>query len=257
MNASLLAATRVVLIHPSLPENVGAIARTMRHFGLSELVLVGGVAPTHSLAVAASAGNLALLQQARVVDHLEEALECAVITFGTTARPQSGIERRALLPAEGASLAARYAASGPVALVFGTEKDGMRTSELRRCDQLLTIPGTEHACLNLAQAFTVLAYEWRLAALATPDERVSVAQALHQAGVEQLAIAVADALGVAGVIKPPQRESKLHTLRRILSSTLLTPDETRMLTGLARGYRRERERLPPHATDVSAEQPPG
>jgi tRNA/rRNA methyltransferase len=260
MNVSLLAATRVVLIHPSLPENVGAVARTMRHFGLAELVLVGGVSPLHSLAIAASAGNEALLRAARVVDDLETALTGVTATFGTTARPQSGIERRALLPAEGARLAASHARSGTVALVFGTEKDGMRTSELRRCDQLLTIPGAAHACLNLAQAFTVLAYEWRLAAT-TPleDDLVPLTQVLREAGIDQLAVAVADALAAAGVLKPPQRESKLHALRRVLSGAHLTPDEARMLTGLARGYRREREpeRTPEPELTPEREREPG
>ena len=97
----LLAATRIVLIHPTLPENVGAVARGMRHFGLEDLVLVGGVAPTHSLAVAASAGAETILQAARVVDSFEAALAGTVLALGTTARPQAGVERRAILPEEG------------------------------------------------------------------------------------------------------------------------------------------------------------
>ena len=228
---SLLAATRIVLIHPSLPENVGAIARGMRHFGLGELVLVGGVSPTHTLALAASAGCEAILHAARVVDDLDAALAGTVLALGTTARPQDGLERRAILPSEGARLAHAHAAGGPVALVFGTEKNGMRTTELRRCHQLLTIPGAERACLNLAQAFTILAYEWRLA-----DERALPAGLPVLAAVPGLAEAIADALGAAGVLKAPQRERKLHTLRRVLAGISLAPDEAAMVLGLARGY---------------------
>jgi TrmH family RNA methyltransferase len=227
---SLLAATRIVLIHPTLPENVGAVARGKRHLGLGRLVLEGGGAPTHALALAASAGAEAVLQAARVVDTLDEALAATVLAVGTTARPQDGIGRRAILPAEGARLAAEHAVGGPVALVFGTEKSGMTTAELRRCHQIVTIPGTEHACLNLAQAFTILAYEWRLAGAPTAD-RTPVLAALPG-----LDAAIADALAAANLLKPHERESKLHTLRRILANTALAPDEAAMLQGLARGY---------------------
>lgn len=231
----LLAATRIVLIHPTLPENVGAVARGMRHFGLADLVLVGGVAPTHSLAVAASAGAEALLQAARVVDSFEEALDGTVLALGTTARPQGGIERRAIPPEDGARLAAAHAAAGRVALAFGTEKSGMTNADLRRCHQLITIPGTEHACLNLAQAFTILAYEWRLAGTPSMETRPALAVA------PELVEAIAGALAAANLLKPWERESKLHVLRRLLSSLALAPDEAAMLHGLARGYQKHKQ----------------
>lgn len=235
MPQSLLEATRLVLIHPSLPDNVGSVARSMRHFGLCELVLVGGVAPTHPLAIAASAGAEEILGRARVVETLDEALAGAGIAFGTTARPQSGVERRVLSPGEGARLAAQHAATAPVALVFGTEKDGMRVSELRRCDQILTIPGTAHACLNLAQAATVLAYEWRLASEHALPAGVPLSAAARTAGVADLAEAIATALEAHQLLKPHERESKLHALRRIVSQAQLAPDDAALLFGLARG----------------------
>lgn len=252
MSSPLLPATRVVLIRPSLPENVGAIARGMRHFGLQQLIVVGGVSPTHSLALAAGAGSDDILAAARVVDDLEAALDGCVLALGTTARPQNNVERRAISPAEGARIAATHAAAHPcrahgqqavdrarsstsVALVFGTEKHGMSVEELRRCHQIVTIPGEAEACLNLAQAFTVLAYEWRLAAQQPP------AGATPLTAVPGLAEAIAGALTAAGVLKARDRASKLHTLRRVLSSTPLSADEAAMLQGLARGYQQSRQ----------------
>jgi TrmH family RNA methyltransferase len=231
----LLAATRIVLIHPTLPENVGAVARGMRHFGLDELVLVGGVSPTHTLALAASAGAETILQAARVVDTFEQALAGTVLALGTTARPQAGVERRSILPEEGAKLAASHARGGRVALVFGTEKTGMSNAELRRCHQLVTIPGTEHACLNLAQAFTILAYEWRLAAAPSPEVPALAA-------APGLEAAIAGALEAAHLLKPHDRESKLHALRRVLSTLSLTPDEAAMLQALARGFQKHKQK---------------
>ena len=227
--ASMLDRTRVVLVHPTLPENVGAVARGMRHFALAELVVVGGVAPTHMLALAAAAGADAILQAARVVDTLEEALAGCVLAIGTTARAQDGVERRPLTPEDGAALAARHARHGTVAWVFGTERTGLTNEQLRRCDQLVTIPHGGPACLNLAQAVTVLAYTWTRA-VAAPGEPLAAA------GLDHLAEAIAGALAKAGILKPTNRSSKTHALRRILTSAPLTPDDVALLQGLARAY---------------------
>jgi tRNA C32,U32 (ribose-2'-O)-methylase TrmJ len=125
--------------------------------------------------------------------------------------------------------------AGPVALAFGTEKSGMTNADLRRCHQLITIPGTEHACLNLAQAFTILAYEWRLAGAPSMESRPALAIA------PELVEALAGALAAANLLKPSERESKLHVLRRLLSSLALAPDEAAMLHGLARGYQKHKQ----------------
>lgn len=234
MTAPLLARTRVVLIRPSLPENVGAVARSMAHFGLRELVLVGGVSPTHPQALAVSAGHEDVLAAARQVDTLEAALAGAVLIVGTTARPQATIDRRAVLPDEAATLARDHAAAGPVALVFGTEKTGMTNTELRVCHQLATIPGEAAACLNLAQAATICFYEWRLAALTEVAGDRPLTAVAADAGLDDLAGRLADALTRVGALKPREAGSKTHTLRRILSQARLTPDEAAMVQGLLR-----------------------
>lgn len=235
----LLAQTRIVLIRPSLPENVGAVARSMANFGLSELVLVEGVEPLHPQAVATAAGHEALLRSARVVDSLEAALAGATFVVGTTARPQGTVERQAIRPDAAARLAAAHAASGRIALVFGTEKSGMSNDELRRCDQLLSIPGEPDTCLNLAHALTVCAYEWRKAAAhALPSARPASAVAA-EAGLDDLAAWLGRALEKAGALKPREKASKLHSLRRIVSRAELSPDEAAMLQGLLRAALRE------------------
>lgn len=228
----LLVATRVVLIAPSLPENVGSVARAMRHFGLKELVLVGGVGPLHPLARAVSAGSEAILEAARVVDDLETALGGAVLVLGTTARAQTAVGRVAIAPREAAALAAAHAEAGPVALVFGTEKSGMTNSDLARCHQVVTIPGEGEACLNLAQALTILAYEWRLSA-DVPGDRPLTAWATG-AGLDDVALQLTDALAARGLIQPRDHAAKRHTFARLLSRLKLSEDEARMLLGLAR-----------------------
>lgn len=231
----LLARTRVVLVAPSLPENVGSVARAMGNFGLARLVLVGGVSPTADRARTLAAGHDAILEAATVVEDLEAALAGCAFVVGTTARPQATVDRRAIGPREAATLAAAHAESTDVALVLGTEKRGLSNDALRRCHQLATIPGEADACLNLAQAAAVLLWAWREAAL--PDELAPTALAAA-AGLDHLAERLLARLEAQGLIKPNERASKLHSLRRILSRASLAPDEAAMVTGWLHGLDR-------------------
>ena len=121
--------------------------------------------------------------------------------------------------------------AGDVALVFGTEKHGLSNEDLRRCHQLVTIPGEPGACLNLAQAATILAYVWRRAAGAPGLAPTALAT---EAGIDDLAGRLGALLEARKLIKPNERASKLHTLRRILSRASLSPDEAALVTGWLR-----------------------
>ncbi len=224
----LIARTRIVLIAPSLPDNVGSVARAMGTFGFSRLVLAGGVSPTHERARTLAAGHDAILEAATVVADFDAAIAGATLVVGTTARRQASVDRRAVEPAAGAAIAAAHAGAGEVALVFGTEKRGLSNAELRRCHQLVTIDGEPDTCLNLAQAAAVLLYEWRRAAV--PQGLAPTALAA-EAGIADLAGVLAEHLDAAGLLKPRERASKLHTLRRMLSRASLSADEAALVRG--------------------------
>lgn len=225
----LLARTRVVLVAPSLPDNVGSVARAMGHFGITRLVLVGGVAPTHERARVLAAGHDAVLEAATVAPDFEAAIAGCALVVGTTARPQGTVDRRSIGPTEAARLAAAHAPAADVALVLGTEKHGLSNEELRRCHQLATIPGEPGTCLNLAQAAAVLLWAWREAA---DDAALPPPTAIaSEAGLADLAGALMAHLEAQGLIKDKEKASKLHTLRRVLSRTGLSPDEAALLRG--------------------------
>src|SRR5262245_32499632 len=115
---------RVVLVRPEVAGNVGATARVMRNMGLSRLVLVAPVAdPTHKQAKQFSTHGQPILDQARTVPTLQEALaECALV-MGTSGRV-GGLYRRqsVALPAESLPLLAEACVHGPTAAAFGPEQ---------------------------------------------------------------------------------------------------------------------------------------
>lgn len=235
---TLLDETRIVLLEPSLPENVGSVARAMRHFGLRDLVLVGGVDPCHPLAIRVAAGCEALLHEARRVATLEAALEDAVLIVGTSAHAYQAPDLLVRTPREVAVLARDYAQAGAIALLFGTEKHGLTKEALRRCHQVARIPGEPQACLNLAMAVHLFAYEWYLASheAAHASETPLLASDPAFTAIAGGWIAL---MRRSGLLKPGDEASKLHTLRRILSQARLSPDELSLIRAIGFGLAKE------------------
>jgi len=76
-----------------------------------------------------------------------------------------------LTPREAAQRLIDDATRGDVALVFGRERTGLENEELQLCHAAVCIPANpDYSSLNLAAAVQVLAYELRVAVLATQPE---------------------------------------------------------------------------------------
>ena len=159
---------RVVLVNTSHPGNIGGAARAMKNMGLSRLVLVEPQDFPSAEAVARASGASDILDAAQVVGTLEEALiDCSQV-FGTSARERR-IPWPLLDPRESAvACIDQVQLGGEVALVFGREYAGLTNEELQRCHFHVHIPSDpQFSSLNLATAVQVLAYEVRMAWLAT------------------------------------------------------------------------------------------
>lgn len=148
---------RLVLLRPRNADNLGAIARAMKNFGLEDWVVVSPnpllleVPGMHRLAV--KAGEL--LESVRQVASLEEAVQGCTWVVGTTMRSIGGRQR--LSPRQVAQAAPT---DGPWALVFGDERSGLTNDDLTQCHALSFIAASEdQPSLNLSQAVVVYAYE--------------------------------------------------------------------------------------------------
>lgn len=230
---ALLARTRLVLEHPFFPENVGSVARSMRNMGLARLEVVGGESPLHPQARKLAVRSEALLESARVHDSLDAALEGATLILGTTSRAPS--EMRPLTPREAAQLAKGH--EGQVALVFGNEKNGLSNAALRRCHEVVRIPClVPDASLNLAQAATILCYEWLVTALegGPPDPLVGWTAIAPEDELQPLVAHLDAALTEAGFFKPHQAARRKAVLLRLLGRMRLDPEEVSLLRGVAR-----------------------
>ncbi len=151
---------RIVLVQTFHPGNIGASARAMKTMGLSDLVLVNPRRFPDPEAMRLAAGAEDLVERARVVDSLAEAVADCVQVVGASARLRSLPLPHFDEPDAMARELVEHAASDPVALVFGRERFGLTNDEIRLCSHQVSIPANpDYGILNLAQAVQVLAYE--------------------------------------------------------------------------------------------------
>lgn len=158
---------RVVLVNPSHPGNIGAVARAMWTMGLGRLHLVQPKKFPHAEATAMAAGATTVLDHAQLHESLADAIaECGLV-LATSARDRT-IAWPTVNAREGAQRAVADAAQTQVAVVFGAERVGLTNDQLDRCHALIQIPANPaYSSLNIASAAQVLCYELRMAALAT------------------------------------------------------------------------------------------
>jgi tRNA/rRNA methyltransferase len=234
--------TRFILLHTSHPGNVGAAARAMRVMGFSELVLV---APrhadvlTHPDAIAMASGATDVLERARVVTCLAEALDGVTYACATAMTPRD-FGPPTLAPRELFATLARKAHG--VAFVFGSERFGMSNDDVYRCHACLSIPtDPSYGSLNLAQAVQLIAYDWRQAQGGFPV--VARTQATELADGE----AVQGVLGhwqtvlqEIGFLDPAAPKKLMPRLNQLLNRAGLTREEVHILRGIARAVQRPR-----------------
>jgi TrmH family RNA methyltransferase len=154
------AAIDIILHRPQSSENVGAVARAMKNFGLRQLVLVSPQRYEASRArtLAVHAGDI--LDDARLALTLDDAVAPYHLVIPTTER---AIPMRAapLTPTEAAVTLVEGTGAGRVALLFGEEASGLSNAVLSRFVHYSSIPSDpERRSLNLAQA--VLLYAWEM-----------------------------------------------------------------------------------------------
>lgn len=152
----------VVLVEPQLGENIGAAARVMANFGLSQLRLVKPRQgwPNEKARMMASGADR-VLDAAVLYDSLSDAIADCSFVLATTARGHDQAKPVIGADAAAAEMAPRVAAAETVTIVFGRERIGLENHEVALADRIITLPvNPAFASLNLAQAVAVVAYEW-------------------------------------------------------------------------------------------------
>src|SRR5687767_6953727 len=155
-----LSTPAVVLVRPREEGNVGSAARAMANMGLDQLILVEPAAEIGKVGTAFAVGARHVLDAARRVSSLREALAPFRRIVGTTSSRDRRWEVPVLVPRELPAHLAEDQPDTPTALLFGPEVGGLTNEELALASLLVTIPCSPvQPTLNLAQAVLLVAYE--------------------------------------------------------------------------------------------------
>jgi len=234
----------VAVVDAETPGNVGTIARAMKNFGFSDLLLVDPPAldPEGEAYGFAGRAREDILPNARQLDFDE--LVTGYHTVACTAVPnedgRSHVRYPVLTPAE---LPNRLEGiDGDIAVVFGRERVGLTNQELAELDEICSIPADpDYPSLNLGQAATVVLYELRSIGLDStqlPHTRHELADADEIERVHDRFGEFLDSIGHP----EPKRPKAARMFRRLLGRADPTPREAATLTGIFRsGAQRARD----------------
>jgi TrmH family RNA methyltransferase len=163
MTESRLSRIAVVLYEPQDPVNIAATVRAMKNMGVATLRLVRPCAydPVRLEGIAHDTWDV--IDRIEHFDDFDTAVADCVRLVGFTARRRAA-KWQILDPKAAAEDALAHAEHGQVGIVFGREDSGLPNEILDRVHAAVTIPTTEHASLNLAQAVLISLYELHLAA---------------------------------------------------------------------------------------------
>ncbi len=227
---------RVVLVATRNPLNIGAAARAMSNFGVRRLRVVNPYDAAFREARSA-VGASGLLAKAEQYENVAEAVRDCKLVVGTTAATRRELQHRLLRLDEGARTIKRQLKTGPVALLFGSERYGLSNQEMSHCHWVMRIPTREeHGSMNLGQAVAVCLYELVRGRKAPPaktapgkKERTSPTSR----EMERLTQLLFKVLGASGYINPRATAAE-EKLRRLVRRMTLNANDAEVLLGMMR-----------------------
>ncbi len=226
----------IVLSRPQIGENIGATARAMKNFGLTDLRLIAPQCEwpnERAMVLASGAGDI--LAGATVYPDTASALADIRLVLATTARDRD-IVRPVLTPQEAAQrLRAASLREISGAILFGSERAGLDNDELSLAEGLITIPTAEFSSLNLGQAVLLLGYEWLKSGDTTPPMRVrqTLAVPATRQELNGLFEHLERELDAGGFFFPAVKKGAMvRHLRAMISRSGLNDHEVRTIRGM-------------------------
>ncbi|MFZ6871281.1 RNA methyltransferase [Undibacterium sp. Di27W] len=238
-DTSLFQRMRFILVETSHPGNIGSAARAIKTMGFSELILVKprfADALQHPDAIALASGAQDVLDNARIVDHIDEALQGCEYVAAVSARLREFSPP--ILSPRVFSEAMAQSQHANIGLIFGNERFGLPNEIVMNCHALINIPANPaYSSLNLAQAIQLLSYECRMA----EDAGLSIAGNIGFQGqlaavdeIDGMYKHLEEALVAIEFLNPDNPKKLMPRLKRMLSRTQLEVEEVNILRGIAR-----------------------
>jgi tRNA/rRNA methyltransferase len=228
-----------ILARPQMGENIGAAARAMLNFGLTQMRVVGprdGWPNPKAVAMASGAGRI--LDQARLFDDLAAAIADCDFVFATTSQRRE-LVKDVVTPERAMEIARALGAEGKrVGVVFGPERAGLENDDIIRANATVSVPvNPEFPSLNLAQCVLLMGYEWCRQGSEVPPVLKELARTefANREEVDRLADHFEERLEAAGFFFPATKVTGMKAnLRNMWGRLGLTRAEVQTFHGMLR-----------------------
>lgn len=229
-NQSPLDNITIILVDTKSPANIGSTARCMMNMGLAKLVLVNPPKDRSEEAYKLAAGADRIIAEATVAEALDQALAGYNLAIGTS-RHSGRLRKNIVSPREMAARIIPLLVKNRVAVVFGSEVNGLDSRDLALCQEIIAIPSSEaFPSLNLSHAVMIVAYELFLAArsgVSSEDRKLAPAEDL-----EQFHLHLQETLIAIGFLQQDRPERMMATLRQIFGRARLDSRDIAILRGV-------------------------
>jgi tRNA/rRNA methyltransferase len=146
----------VIFVEPESSGNIGALARVMKNFGLSKLILVNPKCEINQETRARAKHAFEIIEKARTVKSIPDEFDFLIGTTGKTTLAYN--ETRSAIAPD--TLAEQMTTRGKIAIIFGREGRGLTNEELELCDIVVNIPADKrYPILNITHAAAIVFYE--------------------------------------------------------------------------------------------------
>ncbi len=221
----------VVFVEPESPGNIGFLARTMKNFGLYNLILINPCELRKEAYFQAMHAR-ELVENAEIHDSLQDLLEKKEIDFivGTTGTP-GGSYKLSRIPIKPHQLGESIHSSGKIAFLFGREGNGLYNDEIELCDTVVSIPTDErYPIMNITHAAAIIFYE-----LFKNKNEFNV-EGLEEASLREKEYLIQELEEIVKKLNiPPHKEKNgVKTFKNLLGRAFVTGREAHTLKGILR-----------------------
>lgn len=227
----------IIIMEPSISGNIGAIARVMKNFGFSELVLINPKCDHLSQESRNRAKHANdLLKKTRV--EKKSYLDKLDYLIGTTSvlGTDYNIPRSPISPEELAAKLAKIKKSN-IGILFGRESSGLTNKEIQKCDFIVTIPTPKgYPALNISHSMAIVLYE----IFKRLDKKTTVSHITPSSKKEKEIILkyIDEILDSMEFATKEKKETQRIVWKRIIGKALLTRREAFAMLGFLRKVKR-------------------
>ena len=229
----------IVLVKPQIGENIGATARVMKNFGLSDLILVHPKQQCPNIkGIYTSVNAVDIIHKAKVFKTTKEALSKSDIVFATSARIRN-INKKIFSLDE--AIKTIGSSKKKISILFGPENAGLSNEDLISSNYLLKIPTEKKfESLNLSHSVPVVAYSLYVSKFKNIEyKNTDKSEIATQKDLFKFYDFLIGNLEKTGFFRPAEKKSfMIKSIKNIFAKQPLTTRELRTLMGIFSSFRK-------------------